>query len=307
MNVAGACGDWCGKCPHFPKDCSGCEGKKVETCKILACSAGKKVEHCGLCVDFPCDALKDFVPDDRLPAGYHVESLRQRASVGTAAWLEKAGRDWGHLSSNQEGKAGLVVVDVQNDFCPGGSLGVPGGDKVVSVLNDWIRRFGREGLPVAYTLDWHPAGHCSFHEEGGVWPAHCVQDQPGSAFHPGLEVPCAGCRSDARSAPDSGIFKKGFLSDREAYSGFDGRLDGKSDGPTLGEWLKHRGVTRIYVGGLATDYCVKATVLDGLKQGFRVSIIKEGMRAVDVKPKDGERAIEEMLRSGADLVACISA
>lgn len=300
MNAAGACGDWCGKCPHFPAGCAGCDESKLTTCKILACAARKGIEHCGLCPSFPCAMLRGIVPDDRLPAGYHVESLSLRASIGTAAWLETVSRDWGHLAVEANEKRALVVVDVQKDFCPGGALAVPGGDDVVTALNGWIRRFVQDGLPVAFTLDWHPAGHCSFRSSGGIWPAHCVQDQPGSAFHAELLVPQAALR-EAGAEPSVGVFRKGFLLDGEAYSGFDGRLNGEADGPTLGEWLKAQGIGRICVGGLATDYCIKATVLDGLKQGFKVSIIKEGMRAVDVNPRDGERAIEEMLSSGAQV------
>lgn len=188
----------------------------------------------------------------------------------------------------------LVVVDVQNDFCPGGALAVPGGDQVVPVLNEWLRRFREEGLPVAFTLDWHPADHCSFAAQGGIWPPHCIQDEFGSAFHPGLHVPAP--------SEQVAVFKKGLLAGQEAYSGFEGRLDGDSDGPTLGEWLKSRGVTRLYVGGLATDYCVKATVLDGLKQGFSVTLLRDAVRAVEVNEGDGDKAVAEMQAAGATTV-----
>ena len=190
------------------------------------------------------------------------------------------------------GKAALVVVDVQNDFCPGGALAVPGGDQVIPVLNKWIRRFRQRGLPIAFTLDWHPSDHCSFRDQGGPWPAHCVQGEKGSELHPALEAPC-------EVRPAEKIFKKGFLSNKEAYSGFEGHLDGDDSAPSLGGWLRSLGVTEVYVGGLATDYCVKATVLDALKQGFRVRLIMEGMRAVDVNEGDGRRAVDEMVRAGA--------
>ncbi len=195
---------------------------------------------------------------------------------------------------SREEDSALVVVDVQNDFCPGGALAVPEGDKVVGVLNGWIREFASKGRPIAYTLDWHPASHCSFQEQGGMWPRHCVQETRGSAFHHLLEVP-----SENASAA---VFRKGFEAGREAYSGFEGRLNGEPDAPLLGDWLKAQGVTRIFVGGLATDYCVKATVLDGLKQGFAVSLIEDGTRAVDVKAGDGDRAIAEMQAAGAQVI-----
>jgi nicotinamidase/pyrazinamidase len=179
----------------------------------------------------------------------------------------------------------LVVVDVQNDFCPGGALGVAEGDQVVPVLNAWIREFHKKGLPVIYTQDWHPQDHCSFAGNGGIWPPHCVQGTKGADFHPDLVVQGEICR-------------KGFVTDAEAYSGFDGRVGGL-DGPTLGTWLKQRAVARIFVGGLATDYCVKATVLDGIGNGLEVAVLRDGIRAVNVNEGDGEKAIAEMAGAGA--------
>lgn len=178
----------------------------------------------------------------------------------------------------------LIIVDVQNDFCPGGALGIEEGDQVVPVLNKWIGEFAKKGMPVVYTQDWHPKDHLSFVENGGIWPPHCVQETGGAEFHPDLIVRGKMC-------------PKGFVSDKEAYSGFDGRLDGPN-GPVLAQWLKEQGVSRIYVGGLATDYCVKATALDGIKNGFEVVVIRDGIRAVDVNQGDGERAIEEMVDQG---------
>ena len=182
----------------------------------------------------------------------------------------------------------LVIVDVQNDFCPGGALSVPGGDEVIPKINSWVKRFQEAKLPVVYTQDWHPKNHCSFRENGGIWPPHCVQGTRGAELHPDLIM-------------DGTIFRKGFLPDKEAYSGFDGTLEGKPGNPALGQWLRENGVKRLYVGGLATDYCVKATVLDGLKQGFQVILIRQGVRAVNVNLGDGDRAIEEMVRSGAEV------
>lgn len=190
-------------------------------------------------------------------------------------------------------EAALVVVDVQNDFCPGGALGVPRGDEVVAVLNEWVDSFAAARRPVVYTQDWHPEGHVSFREHGGPWPVHCVQGTQGAAFHPGLVV-------------RGTVFRKGFDRDREAYSGFDGALArGERDvdpGTGLADWLRERGVRRLYVGGLATDYCVRATVLDGLAAGFEVSVLVPAVRAVDVEPGDGERALREMRDKGARLV-----
>lgn len=182
----------------------------------------------------------------------------------------------------------LVIVDVQNDFCPGGALAVPGGDEVIPEINFWVKRFQEAKLPVVYTQDWHPKKHCSFQENGGIWPPHCVQGTRGVELHPDLII-------------DGTIFRKGFLPDKEAYSGFDGTLEGKPGNPALGQWLRENGVKRLYVGGLATDYCVKATVLDGLKQGFQVILIRQGVRAVNVNLGDVDRAIEEMIRSGAEV------
>ena len=182
----------------------------------------------------------------------------------------------------------LVIVDVQNDFCPGGALSVPGGDEVIPKINSWVKRFQEAKLPVVYTQDWHPKNHCSFRENGGIWPPHCVQGTRGAELHPDLIM-------------DGTIFRKGFLPDKEAYSGFDGTLEGKPGNPALGQWLRENGVKRLYVGGLATDYCVKATVLDGLKQGFQVILIRQGVRAVNVNLGDGDRVIEEMVRSGAEV------
>jgi nicotinamidase/pyrazinamidase len=182
----------------------------------------------------------------------------------------------------------LVVVDVQNDFCPGGALGVAEGDQVVPVLNSLIKEFNDRDLPVVYTQDWHPQDHVSFVENGGIWPPHCVQGTKGANFHPDLVVSGEICR-------------KGFLSDREAYSGFDGRI-GEPDGPALDQWLKEKGVKRIYVGGLATDYCVRATVLDAIQCGFEVVLLTNGIRAVDVNEGDGDKAIAEMADAGALLI-----
>ena len=174
----------------------------------------------------------------------------------------------------------LIVVDVQNDFCPGGALPVPGGAKVVPVLNRYIRKFVEAGLPVYLTRDWHPGAHLSFKSQGGIWPVHCVQETEGARFHPELFSPSAAV-----------VISKGTDPGKEAYSGF--------QGTDLAHQLKQRVVRRLFVGGLATDYCVKSTVLDAIREGLEVVFLSDASMGVDVKPGDSERAIQEMLREGA--------
>jgi nicotinamidase/pyrazinamidase len=173
----------------------------------------------------------------------------------------------------------LVVVDVQRDFCPGGALAVPGGDRVVAPLARAIDAFRRRGLPVVYTRDWHPPGHVSFAPRG-PWPPHCVAGSPGAEVHPGPPPPL-----------EAEVVSKATAPDAEAYSGF--------QGTGLAERLRARGVRRVLVGGLATDYCVRATVLDALRAGLAAVVLVDAVRAVDVRPGDGDRALAEMLRAGA--------
>lgn len=203
---------------------------------------------------------------------------------------------------NEDERKCLIIVDVQNDFCPGGALGVSDGDKVVPALNCWVKKFKEDQLPIIYTQDWHPSNHCSFSSEGGPWPPHCVQDTQGAEFHPDLMV-------------HGVVFRKGTYPNKEAYSGFEGRLaaeakDGDLQPPciyvsseTMSDWLKKRHIVHLFVGGLATDYCVNATVLDALKDGFRVTVIEDGVRAVNVTDQDGDKAIAEMVSEGAQLVS----
>ena len=179
-------------------------------------------------------------------------------------------------------KRALIVVDVQNDFCPGGSLAVPDGDDVVKPLNDLITEFLSRGEPVFKTRDWHPPQTKHFQAYGGTWPVHCVQNTPGAQFHPNL-------LEDKHIR----IISKG-LGDEDCYSGFD-RTD-------LALQLKRLGVKEVWVGGLATDYCVKNTVLDALKEGFKVKAIEDAMRPVELQPGDGERALAEMRAAGAEIV-----
>jgi nicotinamidase/pyrazinamidase len=176
--------------------------------------------------------------------------------------------------------AALLVVDVQRDFCPGGALGVEGGDEVVPGLNRVIDAFEESGLPIFFTRDWHPPDHISFQSRGGNWPPHCVQGAPGAEFHPGLRIPSS-----------AAIISKGTKSESEAYSGFEGtNLDGR---------LRGLGVDEIFLGGLTTDYCVRESTLDALKAGFAVNVLEDCIRAVNARQGDGSRAIAGMKKAGA--------
>ena len=177
----------------------------------------------------------------------------------------------------------LVIVDVQNDFLPGGQLPVPEGDAVIPSLNAWIRVFRTADLPIVATRDWHPADHCSFQARGGPWPPHCVAGTPGAEFAPGLKLP-----------ENAIVVSKATTPDRDAYSGF--------EGTDLAERLRELGVKRLFVGGLATDYCVLNTVLDALKEGFETYVITDAIRAVNVNPDDGDKALEQMRNAGARFV-----
>ncbi|NMC20892.1 MAG: bifunctional nicotinamidase/pyrazinamidase [Thermogutta sp.] len=199
------------------------------------------------------------------------------------------------------GKPALIVVDVQNDFCPGGALAVPQGDEIVPVVNRLAERFPI----VVATQDWHPADHVSFAanhpgkqpgdvivwEDGPqiLWPVHCVQDSAGAAFHPQLNA--------GRFAR---VFRKGTDPRIDSYSGF---FDNRRRHATgLHEFLRQSGVNQVYVCGLATDYCVKWTVLDALALGYRTAVIRDACRGVGLQPGDVEKAFREMAAAGAELV-----
>jgi len=182
-----------------------------------------------------------------------------------------------------EKKRALIVVDVQNDFCPGGSLAVTHGDQVVAPLNKLMREFLDRGEPVFKTRDWHPARTNHFKAYGGDWPIHCVQGTPGAEFHP-----------DLLDDPRITIISKGIDETADGYSGF--------DGTNLAQILREEEVQEVFVGGLATDYCVKHTVLDARREGFEVKALADAMRAVNVNPEDGSRAVEEMRNAGAEIV-----
>jgi nicotinamidase-related amidase len=207
-------------------------------------------------------------------------------------YFDQALMDMSNREQAIEPDSALLVVDVQNDFCPGGALPVEGGDEVVPELNRWVSAFQAAGRPVAYTRDWHPPDHCSFAERNGPWPPHCIQRTPGAEFREDLKIQGA-------------VFHKAFERDREAYSGFGGFLvegDGRVTALTLAQWLRNQGVRHVYVGGLTTDYCVRTTTLDALTEGFSVTVLGDAIRAVNVDPADGDRAIEEMKRAGAQFL-----
>jgi nicotinamidase/pyrazinamidase len=178
--------------------------------------------------------------------------------------------------------AALLVVDVQRDFCPGGTLPVKDGDEVVPGINSVVRAFEHAGLPIFFTRDWHPPDHISFKSQGGPWPPHCVEGTAGAEFHPALRIPLGAI-----------VISKGDSPRAEAYSGF--------QGTGLEVRLKRLGVDEVFVCGLATDYCVRETTLDARRTGLAVEVLKDCVRPVDVKPGDGARALTEMKEAGAKL------
>lgn len=175
----------------------------------------------------------------------------------------------------------LIIVDVQNDFLPGGSLAVKHGDEVVPLLNRYIALFKAKGLPIFATRDWHPANHCSFQAQGGMWPPHCIAGTPGADFSAQLDLP-----------PDARIISKATTPDKDAYSGF--------EGTELESLLRAAGVRRVFVGGLATEYCVLNTVKDARLHNYPTFLLSDAVRAVNVHPADQRLALEEMMRLGAE-------
>jgi nicotinamidase/pyrazinamidase len=174
----------------------------------------------------------------------------------------------------------LIVVDVQNDFLPGGSLAVAHGDEVIGPLNHYLVAFRSRAVPVFATRDWHPEHHCSFQAQGGPWPPHCIAHTTGAEFSRELKLP-----------PHVTIVSKAMSADRDAYSGF--------EDTDLNLKLRRAGIRRLFVGGLATDYCVLNTVRDAIRDGFDVYLLEDAIRPVDVKPGDGVRAQQEMRQLGA--------
>lgn len=174
----------------------------------------------------------------------------------------------------------LLIADVQNDFLPGGALGIKGGDEIVPILLGYIDRFRSRGLPIFLSQDWHPSNHCSFREQGGPWPIHCVAESTGALPPPSFPIPETAI-----------IIHKATLQDKEAYSAF-------QDTP-LHERLQAAGIRRLFIGGLATDYCVLHTVTDARMLGYHVCLLTDGIRAVNASWEDGRKAEETMIRLGA--------
>ena len=175
----------------------------------------------------------------------------------------------------------LIIVDVQNDFVPGGALPVPEGDQVVPFLNEYLKLFKKAKAIVLATRDWHPPNHVSFEAQGGPWPPHCVQSTKGAKFHPNLKLP-----------KHTTVVSKAINPLKENYSGF--------EGAELAETLKKQGVARVFVGGLATDHCVKNTVLDALKLGFEAVLLLDAVAGINAEPGDAEKAIDKMTANGAE-------
>lgn len=195
----------------------------------------------------------------------------------------------------------LILIDLQNDFCPGGALAVTDGDATIAVANQLAEAFHQRGEPVIATQDWHPANHGSFASVSGEavntlgelhglpqiwWPDHAIQHSQGAAFHPAL-----------RQALIDKIFHKGEQPDIDSYSAFFDNGQRRQTG--LDAWLRQRGITRLVMLGLATDYCVKYSVLDALRLGYEVEVVAEGCRGVNLQPQDSAQAFAEMAASGA--------
>jgi nicotinamidase/pyrazinamidase len=186
------------------------------------------------------------------------------------------------ISTQMQSGDALLLVDVQNDFCPGGALPIPAGDAVVPVLNRWIEAAGAAAVPVYASRDWHPANHLSFAEQGGPWPPHCLQDSDGARFHPDLALPEQAIK-----------VTKGVRFDQDQYSAF--------DQTGLAGEMRHRGISRIWLGGLAQDVCVAATALDARREGFEVLLIRDGTRPVT--DEGGRKALREMEQAGVRMTA----
>jgi nicotinamidase/pyrazinamidase len=188
--------------------------------------------------------------------------------------------------------AALLIVDVQNDFCPGGALGVSGGDEIIPLINRYIYLFKERGAAIIASRDWHPPVTRHFKEFGGIWPAHCVEESFGAMFHAELFLP-----------PDCLVFSKGMDPERDDYSALSAR---NAEGIPLSGFLRKEGTHRLYICGLATDYCVRHTALGGLQEGFSVTVLADAVRGVDLAPGDSDRALAEIENAGA-LLADIAA
>lgn len=194
----------------------------------------------------------------------------------------------------QGGRTALLIVDVQRDFCPGGALAAPGGDRIVPVINRCLAEARESGAAVYASRDWHPPVTTHFKEYGGEWPPHCVQGTDGAQFHPDLKLP-----------PDTIVIDKGERADRPGYSAFDGHTTaGPKARPaarTLLDDLRRRRIDALIVAGIATEYCVKQSVLDALRAGLRVTVLRDAIAGIEAHPGDTERALAEMQQAGAEI------
>ncbi|MBI3048166.1 MAG: nicotinamidase [Acidobacteria bacterium] len=186
-----------------------------------------------------------------------------------------------------EKRSALLIVDVQKDFCPGGALAAPEGDRVVRPLNRYIDQAVAHGWPIYASRDWHPPVTRHFRQYGGEWPVHCVEHTAGAEFHPGLRLP-----------PSTIVVSKGQSPEKPGYSAFEGYTPA---GRTLGDDLRERQIEHLYVGGIATDYCVKHSVLDARRAGLDVTVLADAIAGVDVQPGDSARALEQMRAAGAEV------
>lgn len=186
------------------------------------------------------------------------------------------------------GKPALLIVDLQNDFCPGGALPVPDGDAVVPRVNHTIELFERRRLPIFASRDWHPRETKHFKAFGGAWPPHCIQKTKGARFHPDLRLP-----------KQAVIVSKGMDPEEDSYSAFQAVT---REGRDLESVLHDFGVGELFLCGLAADYCVRASALDGAKRGFRTWVLEDAVRGVDMKPGDSLAALEDMKGHGVGIV-----
>ena len=179
----------------------------------------------------------------------------------------------------------LLIIDLQNDFCPGGALAVSDGDQIVAPLNRYISLFRKKKLPIIASRDWHPKRSKHFKPYGGLWPIHCIQRTKGARFHPCLKLPSSKI-----------VISKGFRAGQDGYSAFEG-LDAK--GRNLIEIMKKEHIHELYIGGLATDYCVQSTVLDALNRKIKVNLLTDAIQGVNLKKDDSKKAIRKMVQRGA--------
>ena len=186
---------------------------------------------------------------------------------------------------NSKLREALLVIDMQNDFCPGGALGVPEGDKIVPMINKYIKIFTKKKLPIFFTQDWHPALSRHFKDFGGKWPAHCIQNSQGAQLHSGLGL-----------SKQAIFLYKGMDPKKDAYSAFQAE---DASGTSFPQLLKQMSIGTLYVAGLATDYCVKFSVQDSLKQGIKVKILLDAIKGVNFNPGDSQEAIRGMIKAGA--------